>query len=236
MKVGPEGGLATSLATEVEGVPLRFPNDVDVDSEGNVYFTESSAIYQRRNFIQLVFSGDDSGKVLKYNPETKETTVLVRNIQFPNGISLSKDGSFFVFCEGSIGRLRKYWLKGEKAGTSEILAILPGAPDNVRVNEDGDFWVALHCRRSMYAYLTGLYPWIRKAILKLPIPTKYQYLFQIGGKQHGVIVKYSPEGKLLQILEDSEGKVVRAVSEVEEKDGQLWIGSVLMPFIAIYKL
>jgi hypothetical protein len=133
-------------------------------------------------------------------------------------------------------RLRKYWLKGEKAGTSEILAILPGAPDNIRVNEDGDFWVALHCRRSMYAHITGLYPWIRKVILKLPIPTKYQYLFQIGGKQHGVIVKYSPEGKLLQILEDSEGKVVRAVSEVEEKDGQLWIGSVLMPFIAIYKL
>ncbi|CAK8575698.1 unnamed protein product [Lathyrus sativus] len=236
MKVGPEGGLATSLTTEAEGVPLRFTNDVDVDAEGNVYFTESSEIYQRRSFIQLVFSGDDSGKVLKYNPTTKETTVLVRNVQFPNGISLSKDGSFFVFCEGLIGRLRKYWLKGEKAGTSEIIAVLPGAPDNVRVNKDGHFWVAIHCRRSMYAYLNGLYPRIRKVILKLPIPTKFQYLFQIGGKQQGVIVKYSPEGKLLQILEDSEGKVVRAVSEVEEKDGQLWIGSVLMPFIAVYKL
>ncbi|XP_058734905.1 protein STRICTOSIDINE SYNTHASE-LIKE 3-like [Vicia villosa] len=236
MKVGPEGGLATSLTTEAEGVPLRFTNDVDVDIEGNVYFTESSEIYQRRNFMQLVFSGDDSGKVLKYNPTTKETTVLVRNVQFPNGISLSKDGSFFVFCEGTIGRLRKYWLKGEKAGTSEIFAVLPGAPDNVRVNEDGDFWVAIHCRRSMYAYFTALYPRIRKVILKLPIPTKFQYLFQIGGKLHGVIVKYSPEGKLVQVLEDSEGKVVRAVSEVEEKDGQLWIGSVLMPFIAVYKL
>ncbi|CAI8616103.1 unnamed protein product [Vicia faba] len=236
MKVGPEGGLATSLTTEAEGVPLRFTNDVDVDIEGNVYFTESSEIYQRRNFMQLVFSGDDSGKVLKYNPTTKETTVLVRNVQFPNGISLSKDGSFFVFSEGTIGRLRKYWLKGEKAGTSEIFAVLHGAPDNVRVNEDGDFWVAIHCRRSMYAYLTGLYPGIRGVLLRLPIPTKVQYLFQIGGKQHGVIVKYSPEGKLLQILEDSEGKVVRAVSEVEEKDGQLWIGSVLMPFIAVYKL
>ncbi|CAL5211278.1 unnamed protein product [Lathyrus oleraceus] len=236
MKVGPEGGLATSLTTEAEGVPLRFTNDVDVDAEGNVYFTESSEIYQRRNFIQLVFSGDDSGKVLKYNPTTKETTVLVRNIQFPNGISLSKDGSFFVYCEGVIGRLSKYWLKGEKAGTSEIMAVLPGPPDNVRVNEDGDFWVALHCRRSMYSYLNGLYPRIRKVILKLPIPTKIQFMFQIGGKQHGVILKYSPEGKLLQILEDSEGKVVRAVSEVEEKDGQLWIGSVVTPFIAVYKL
>lgn len=57
-----------------------------------------------RNFIQLVVSGENSGRVLKYNPATGETTVLVRNVQFPNGISLSKDGSFFVFCEGAIGR------------------------------------------------------------------------------------------------------------------------------------
>jgi hypothetical protein len=26
------------------------------------------------------------------------------------------------------------------------------------------------------------------------------------------------------------------VSEVEEKDGKLWIGSVMMPFIAVYNL
>lgn len=54
--------------------------------------------------MQLVFSGDSSGRVLKYNPTTKETTVLLRNIAFPNGLSLGKDGSFFVFCEGAMGR------------------------------------------------------------------------------------------------------------------------------------
>jgi len=52
----------------------------------------------------LIVSGEDSGRVLKYNPKTKETTTLVRNLQFPNGLSLGKDGSFFIFCEGSIGR------------------------------------------------------------------------------------------------------------------------------------
>ncbi|KAF7805770.1 protein STRICTOSIDINE SYNTHASE-LIKE 3-like [Senna tora] len=211
MKVGPEGGLATSLVTEAEGVPLRFTNDVDIDEEGNVYFTDSSTKYPRRNFIHLVFSGDGSGRVLKYNPVTEETAVLARNVGFPNGISLSKDGSFLVFCEGLIGRLRKFWLKGDKAGTSEVLAILPGFPDNVRVNENGDFWVALHCRRYMYSYING---W----------------------RLHALAVKYSPEGKLLQILEDSQGKVVRAISEVEEKDGKLWMGSVLMPFVAVYDL
>jgi len=126
-------------------------------------------------------------------------------------------------------------LKGDKAGTLEILAILPGFADNVRVNENGDFWVAIHCRRYMYSYINALCPKIRKAILKLPIPTRIQYLLHIGGKMHAGVVKYSPDGKL-QILEDNEGKVVKAVSEVEEKDGKLWIGSVLMPFIAIYHL
>lgn len=48
LKVGPEGGLATSLTTEAEGVPLRFTNDLDIDEEGNIYFTDSSTKYQRR--------------------------------------------------------------------------------------------------------------------------------------------------------------------------------------------
>lgn len=116
------------------------------------------------------------------------------------------------------------------------MAILPGFPDNVRTNEDGDFWVAIHCRRSLYTYFCALHPKIRTFLLKLPIPAKIQYLSHIGGRLHGIIVKYSSEGKLLQILEDSSGKVVKAVSEVEERDGKLWIGSVLMPFVAVYKL
>lgn len=236
MKVGPEGGLATSLATEAEGVPLRFTNDLDIDEEGNVYFTDSSTNYQRRNFLQLVFSGEDTGRVLKYDPVTKETTVLVKNIGFPNGLTLSKDGAFFLFCEGSLGRLQRYWLKGDKAGTTDLFAILPGFPDNVRTNQNGEFWVALHCRRSRINYVVATHPWLRDFLLKLPIKAKYHYTVHIGGWQHGIIAKYSPEGELLQVLEDRPGKVVRAISEVEERDGKLWMGNVLMSFVAVYDL
>ncbi|KAF8116192.1 hypothetical protein N665_0020s0048 [Sinapis alba] len=236
MKVGPEGGLATPLTTEADGVPLRFTNDLDVDEEGNVYFTDSSSVFQRRNFMHLIVSGEDTGRVLKYNPETKETTTLLRNLQFPNGLSLGKDGSFFIFCEGSIGRLRKYWLKGEKAGTSEVVALLHGFPDNIRTNKDGDFWVAVHCHRNIFTHVMAHYPNVRKFFLKLPITVKFQYLLQVGGWPHAVAVKYSEDGKVLKVLEDKQGKVVKAVSEVEEKDGKLWMGSVLMSFIAVYDL
>ncbi|KAK1309811.1 hypothetical protein QJS10_CPA08g00003 [Acorus calamus] len=234
LKVGPEGGLATPLTTEAEGVPLRFTNDLDLDDEGNIYFTDSSTKYQRRNFMQLVFTADNSGRLLKYSPSTKETTVLLQGLQFPNGVSMSKDKSFFVFCEGSRGRLTRYWLKGEKAGTSEVFAQLPGFPDNVRTNDKGEFWVAIHCRATKYAYYNAIYPQLRKFLLKLPIPAKYHFLMHIGGRLHAIIIKYSPDGEILQILEDRTGKVVRATSEVEEKDGKLYIGSVLMPFIAVY--
>ncbi|VFR03001.1 unnamed protein product [Cuscuta campestris] len=236
MKAGPEGGQAMSLTTEAEGVPFGFTNDLDVDDDGNVYFTDSSINYPRRNFSQLTFTGDNTGRVLKYNPKTKETTVLVRNVQFPNGLSLSKDGSFFVYCEGLMERLMKYWLEGEKEGTSEVMALLPGFPDNVRANEKGEFWVAIHSRRSIFSHMSALHPNLRKALVKLPIPTWIYQLMYVGGMPHGIIVKYSPEGKILQVLEDRKGKVVKAVSEVEEKDGKLWLGSVLMPFIAVYHL
>lgn len=64
----------------------------------------SDTVISLRNFMQLVFSADDSGRVVKYDPTTKQTSVLLRKLQFPNGLSLSKDKSFFVFCEGSVGR------------------------------------------------------------------------------------------------------------------------------------
>ena len=47
--VGPNGGLATQLVTEVEGQPLLFTNDIDIDEHKDViYFTDSSTIFHRR--------------------------------------------------------------------------------------------------------------------------------------------------------------------------------------------
>lgn len=85
MKVGPEGGLATSLTTEAEGVPLRFTNDVDVDAEGNVYFTDSSTKYPRRWACSIFLNtdcldctfcdGHDSGNKKSYQIEHAERSL-----------------------------------------------------------------------------------------------------------------------------------------------------------------
>eukprot|EP00252_Welwitschia_mirabilis_P006347 TRINITY_DN17201_c0_g1_i1.p1 TRINITY_DN17201_c0_g1~~TRINITY_DN17201_c0_g1_i1.p1 ORF type:complete len:388 (+),score=58.73 TRINITY_DN17201_c0_g1_i1:408-1571(+) len=232
--VGPQGGLATPLTHKAEGIPLKFTNDLDVDDDGNVYFTDSSSNYQRKNFLQLIFSAENTGRVLKYDHHTKRTQVLLRDAYFPNGLSLSNDGLYFVFAETVTGRLLRHWLKGQRAGTTDLVTTLPGYPDNVRVNQKGEIWVAIHARFNRLAFFLASHTSIRAFILKLPIPAKLQYIAYIGGRLHGMVTKYSPEGKLLQVLEDKTGKVVKAVSEVEERDNKLWMGSVISNNIAVY--
>lgn len=45
--VGPEGGIATPLATHVEGKPILFANDLDIHSNGSIFFTDTSKRYNR---------------------------------------------------------------------------------------------------------------------------------------------------------------------------------------------
>ncbi|XP_010412433.2 PREDICTED: protein STRICTOSIDINE SYNTHASE-LIKE 10-like [Camelina sativa] len=48
-------------------------------------------------------------------------------------------------------------------------------------------------------------------------------------------VKLSESGKILEVLGDK-AKRLRFISDVEEKDGKLWIGSSVAPFVGVYDL
>jgi sugar lactone lactonase YvrE len=235
LKVGPEGGQAEPVLTEIDGIPLRFCNDLDFDHDGVLYFTDSSTRWARRQFFLSVLEADATGRFIKYDPATKETTVLMKDLRFPNGVAVSKDGSFIVLCESRTGRLWRYWLKGEKEGAHEIFVLLPGWPDNVRSNSKGDFWVAIHALRNTRDLYLGLFPWLRYLAVRFPIPQKYLYPL-ITGYPHAMVIRYGADGNVKEVLEDQTGKVVKLVSEVEEHEGKLYLGSVLLPQIAVYTL
>lgn len=49
LKVGPEGGVAELLSSEGDdGHKYSFTNDLDIDHDGTVYFTDSSSKYPRK--------------------------------------------------------------------------------------------------------------------------------------------------------------------------------------------
>lgn len=70
----------------------------------------------------------------------------------------------------------KLWLEGPKTGTVELVADLPGFTDNVRINDKGQFWVAIDCCRTPAQYVLTHNPWMR--IIYFQVPMRMNILLQ----------------------------------------------------------
>ncbi|MED6189112.1 hypothetical protein PIB30_092573 [Stylosanthes scabra] len=235
--IGPDGGTASSVVItshQQEPEPSTFTNSLDIDqTTGVVYFTSSSSIYQRRNYISLILSKDKTGRLMKYDAQSKQATVVLKNLIFANGVALSKDGDYILIVETTNCRVLKYWLNTPKAGTLEHFADLLGFPDNIKRSPRGGFWVGMHSRRDKLIQWILSYDWIGKVLVKVPLDITriYSYLAKLKGSS-GIAIRLSEEGDVLEIVEDF---VRNSISEVEEKDGVLWVGSIDTPFAAKYK-
>ncbi|KAJ3681082.1 hypothetical protein LUZ60_015571 [Juncus effusus] len=231
------GNITRKVTTEANGVPFHFTNSVEIDQEtGVVYFTDSSSRFHRREFLSIVISGDRTGRLMKYNPKTNDTKILLDELPFPNGLVLSKDASFLLFIETSTCKVVKYWLKAPKTGTVEVIAELPGFPDNIKRSPRGGYWVAIHSKRTKVIKQALSFPWIRKQLLRLPlnvIQSGSLILSYLNGQI--IAVRLTEEGEIVKILQGRRGMKLRHVSEVEELNGSLWVGSVVLPFLGVYR-
>ncbi|KAE8670298.1 Protein STRICTOSIDINE SYNTHASE-LIKE 13 [Hibiscus syriacus] len=225
--VGPRGGLATPLATHVDGKPILFANDLDIHKNGSIFFTDTSRKYNRvrllsRYHFYILLEGETTGRILRYDPPTKTTHAIPSHSFCP---------SKSIFDTSVRFGLMKYWLEGPRAGTKELVAHLPGFPDNVRMNENGQFWVAIDCCRTQAQEILVHNPWMRSLYFRLPI--KMKILARIMGmKMFTMISLFDENGRIVKVLEDRKGVVMKLVSEVREVEGKLWIGTVAHNHIA----
>lgn len=219
LSIDPQGTI-TTLATEAEGIPLGFTDDVDVAEDGTVYFTDASWRYHVPNYMADLMDGRGNGRFLAYDPATRQTRTLIRDLAFANGVAVSPDQTYVLINETWRYRILRYWLAGEKKGTWDVLVDnLPGFPDNLSSNGDDTFWVALFTTRNPMADLLAPYPFMRKVVWRLPqsfLPKAAPYSFVIGVDAAGVVVHnlQGPAG------------VVAPITSVNEYGGMLYFGSV----------
>ncbi|CAM0150427.1 unnamed protein product [Urochloa decumbens] len=239
--VGPEDNVSKPLVPEWQGSrPFSFANGIEIDYEtGVIYFTKTSTRFQRREFLNIVISGDNTGRLLRYDPKSNKVEVLVDGLAFANGLAMSTDGTYLLLAETTTGKILRYWIKTPKASTLEEVVQLPWFPDNIRMSPRGGFWVGLHAKRGKIAEWSISYPWLRRLILKLPMRhvQRASWLLNQLGRQV-IALRLSEDGKTMEAVSvhGTVQKVFRSVSEVEERNGSLWIGSVMSPFLGVYKL
>ena len=81
-----EDGSITVLADSYEGNKLNSPNDLVIDEQGGIYFTDPR--YGNGDNRELDFEG-----LFYLQPETGDLTLLDKEFRKPNGVALSPDGN-----------------------------------------------------------------------------------------------------------------------------------------------
>lgn len=219
LSVDPFGNV-TVLANQVDGTPIYLANELDIAKDGTIYFSDTS------NYGSVVFKeiaeNKPHGRLLKYDPATKQTTVLLEGLYFANGVALSADEDFVLVAESYHYQLTRYWLKGPKKGTSDIFADnLAGFPDNITRDDQGHFWVGLFTTRIPFVDQMHGSPWLAGMMAKLP-----QSLLSGASApvKHGLAVELNPQGKLIGSWHDPEGSLYGVTTAVNH-DGYLYIGT-----------
>jgi gluconolactonase len=122
-----------TLADNYEGKPFGRPNDLVVDTQGNVYFTDSganpatAATGAKASQAAPAKPAVETAKPAVYRISKKgELTRLAADIERPNGIQLSPDDAGRLYVASNTG-IQVFSAKGEPLGT----IALPKQPQNL---------------------------------------------------------------------------------------------------------
>ncbi|KAF3437946.1 hypothetical protein FNV43_RR20702 [Rhamnella rubrinervis] len=142
---------------------------------------------------------------LSFNQRDADNRLMVVG---PNGgpatqVVSSADGLRFNF---QPTELKRIWVRGPKANTSETFLVVPGKPHGIRRNSRGEFWVAV------------------TNVLGRPPPT-LPMLLLVGQR-------VNEQGQVLQEVPFAAGLGTEAVSEVQEFNFALYTGSLHVSFVA----
>lgn len=99
MRVGEEG--VTLLASEVDGSPIKLADAAIEASDGMVYFSDASSRFGFDMWIYDFFENRANGRLLRYDPRTGLTSVVLDRLHFANGVALPRDEAFVIVCEST---------------------------------------------------------------------------------------------------------------------------------------
>ena len=146
-RTGHDGRL-TVLLDRFDGKRLNGPNDVVVDSEGAVWFTDPGY------GIVMAYEGERAEaelptRVYRLDPVTGEATVVAEDLVKPNGLCFSPDEArLYISDTGNShdpdgpGHIRVFEVvEGRRLRGGEVFADMsPGFADGIRTDQDGNLW------------------------------------------------------------------------------------------------
>lgn len=144
-------GVVEPVVVDWRGVPFNAPNDVVVGPDGAIWFTDPpyGIIFPREGHPGEREYGDHW--VFRHDPRTGRTDPVVTDVEEPNGLAFSPDGTVLYVADSSAltredgggnHHVRAYDVSGSRCKNGRTFATVPvGIPDGLRVDVEGRVWV-----------------------------------------------------------------------------------------------
>jgi Strictosidine synthase len=137
----------TAAPTEVPraGAPA-CPTALAFAGEDTLYVCHGSATHGPEDWVVDLMERNASGSVWRVDLAGGRTDCLARDLAFPNGILVDRDGGRLIVSESWRHRLIAIPLAG--GDPRPLLAKLPGYPARLAASADGGAWLALFAPRN----------------------------------------------------------------------------------------
>jgi len=224
------------LTDQVGGDPIRYADAVVVAANGRIYFSDASRRFGARQWggtfnasILDVIEHSATGRVLEYDPATRQTRALMNDLCFANGVALSADQRTLYVAEtcayrvwaidvAASGLSAKSAANGVPAARV-LLANLPGYPDNLMRGMSGRIWLGFTKPRSAVIDKAAGMPIVRKMMLRLP-----KFLWPVP-PAYGHVIAFDETGRIVADLQDPSGRYPETTGVTETAD-RLYIQSL----------
>ncbi|SFB58428.1 Sugar lactone lactonase YvrE [Amycolatopsis marina] len=220
-------GTVRVLAEYACGAPLLVCNNAAVAADGTIYFSDSSSRFPVAQWREDLIEQTGTGRLLRRSPDG-EIEELASGLQFANGVALARDESFVTVAESGSMQVRRVWLTGERAGSTDMfLEGLSGFPDNTSTGSDGLIWVTQASPKVAALDVVRKFPAPARALVRrAPLwmqPSPARTVGVLGVDMEGRIVRqYSGEIDGFHML-----------TGVREHNGKLYFGSLVERAIAV---
>lgn len=143
-------GTVTVLMDHYQGKLLNAPNDLAVHSDGAIWFTDPGYGIMT-NYEGHKASFELPTNVYRLDPKTREATVVVSDVDKPNGICFSPDEKKLYLVDTGLpkhpGDPRPIYVydvvDGVRLANKRLFVnMAPGSSDGIRCDVDGNVWSA----------------------------------------------------------------------------------------------
>ncbi len=225
----------TVLTDKIGDSPILYADAVVVAKTGKIYFTDASQRFGAKESggtfhasVLDILEHSATGRVLEYDPATKQTSLIADGLCFANGLALSADEQSLIVAETGEYRIWKIAVtadalhiknKPDKKLASILLRDLPGYPDNLMRGRDGRIWLGLAKPRGAAIDNMAEKPWLRSITLRLP-----RILWPVP-PAYGHVLAFNESGKIVADLQDPTGHYPETTGVTETED-RLYIQSL----------